>query len=175
MDIFGIGLPEILLIAVVALIILGPDRLPEAARSLGKGVADFRRAMEPARSALADMQREISDTVQGTTAQLTASGQPVTGNPWTVHPLAEGLSDEEREHYFKTGALPDWKLAEIAAKEKTSLNGSGAPTEGETLELDYAMPHTQLAYEPASPYGQALEELDYPEPAHTPATEEATE
>lgn len=41
---FGIGLPELLVIMVVALIVLGPKRIPELARTLGKGLAEFRRA-----------------------------------------------------------------------------------------------------------------------------------
>jgi Tat protein translocase TatB subunit len=166
LEIFGVGLPEILLIAVVALIILGPDRLPEAARSLGKGIADLRKAMEPARSAWADVQREINDTVSGTTPQVTTSGQPITGNPWTVHPLAEGLSDEERENYFKTGALPEWKLEEIRAKDQAAVNGSGPLPSEESQELDYPMPHAAVASYPES------EVLDYPEPTHKTSREE---
>jgi TatA/E family protein of Tat protein translocase len=42
--VFGIGAPELLIILVVALLVLGPKRLPEIARSLGKGMAEFRRA-----------------------------------------------------------------------------------------------------------------------------------
>lgn len=41
---FGIGAPELLIILVVALLVLGPKRLPEMARSLGRGMAEFRRA-----------------------------------------------------------------------------------------------------------------------------------
>ena len=41
---FGIGTGELLLILIVALLVLGPKRLPEIARSLGKGMAEFRRA-----------------------------------------------------------------------------------------------------------------------------------
>jgi Tat protein translocase TatB subunit len=40
---FGIGMPELLVILVVALVVLGPKRLPELARELGKFVAEFRR------------------------------------------------------------------------------------------------------------------------------------
>lgn len=41
---FGLGVWEIAVIAVVALLVLGPDKLPSAAKSLGKALRDFRRA-----------------------------------------------------------------------------------------------------------------------------------
>jgi sec-independent protein translocase protein TatB len=40
---FGVGMPELLVILVVALVVLGPNRLPELARTLGKAMAEFRR------------------------------------------------------------------------------------------------------------------------------------
>jgi len=40
---FGIGMPELAVILVVALVVLGPRRLPEVARALGKGLAEFRK------------------------------------------------------------------------------------------------------------------------------------
>lgn len=40
----NIGMPELLVILTVALIVLGPNRLPEIARMLGKAMAEFRRA-----------------------------------------------------------------------------------------------------------------------------------
>jgi len=42
---FGIGWTELLVILVVALLVLGPTKLPEVARGLGKGLREFRRAM----------------------------------------------------------------------------------------------------------------------------------
>ena len=165
MEIFGIGLPEVLVIVVVALVVLGPDRLPEAARTLGKGIADFRRAIEPARAAWEDVSREITTTVQSATADITDAVK-VTGNPWTVHPIAEGLSDDERTRFFKTGALPDWKLKEMAEKGNVlTTNGTSPEATGDLPELDYPMPHAQLAYQPAPPF-QPAEELDYPEPGN---------
>jgi Tat protein translocase TatB subunit len=40
---FGIGLPELVVIMVIALVVLGPKRLPEVARSLGRLMSEFRR------------------------------------------------------------------------------------------------------------------------------------
>ena len=43
---FGIGMPELIVIFVVALVVLGPDKLPEIARSLGKGLSALKKATE---------------------------------------------------------------------------------------------------------------------------------
>jgi len=41
---FGIGMTELLVILAIGLIVIGPKKLPELARSLAKGLAEFRRA-----------------------------------------------------------------------------------------------------------------------------------
>jgi sec-independent protein translocase protein TatA len=39
---FQLGLPEVIVVLVLALLVLGPKRLPEAGRSLGKGIREFK-------------------------------------------------------------------------------------------------------------------------------------
>ncbi|WP_176509779.1 MULTISPECIES: Sec-independent protein translocase protein TatB [Pseudomonas] len=53
---FEVGFSELLLVGVVALLVLGPERLPVAARTLGRGLGQARRAMNGLR---AQMEREL--------------------------------------------------------------------------------------------------------------------
>ena len=79
---FGIGMPELLLILAVALIILGPKKLPEIARSLGRGLAEFRRTTD-------DVKREMqaaADLDARPESDRADTGNPDTGNPDTGNP-----------------------------------------------------------------------------------------
>ena len=58
---FGIGMPELLLILGLALIVLGPKKLPELAKALGKGLAEFRRATDELKSEFRQMEREVDE------------------------------------------------------------------------------------------------------------------
>lgn len=54
---FGIGMPELLLIMALALIVIGPKKLPDIARALGKGLAEFRRATDDLKSSIQEESR----------------------------------------------------------------------------------------------------------------------
>lgn len=43
---FNLGLPELLMVGAAALLVFGPKRLPELAKGLGKGIRDFKKALE---------------------------------------------------------------------------------------------------------------------------------
>jgi Tat protein translocase TatB subunit len=43
---FGIGMQELIIIAVIALIIVGPKKLPDLAKTLGKGFSEFKKATD---------------------------------------------------------------------------------------------------------------------------------
>ncbi|MGH9391518.1 MAG: Sec-independent protein translocase protein TatB [Vicinamibacteria bacterium] len=60
---FGVGMQELLLILVVALIVLGPKRLPGMAKSLGRGLAELRRALDGVKEDFSAPLREAERTV----------------------------------------------------------------------------------------------------------------
>jgi Tat protein translocase TatB subunit len=68
---FGIGMPELLVIFVIALIVIGPKKLPDLARALGKGMAEFRKATSEIKAnldiedELRGMEEDLADSVSG--------------------------------------------------------------------------------------------------------------
>ena len=58
---FGIGMPELLVIAVIALLVVGPKKLPDIAKALGKGLAEFRKVTEEATDTLKETLKDHDD------------------------------------------------------------------------------------------------------------------
>lgn len=59
---FGIGMPELILILAVALVVLGPKRLPEIARALGRGISEFRKTTEDLKEEFRQVEEELEDS-----------------------------------------------------------------------------------------------------------------
>jgi len=70
-----LGVPELIVIFIVALIVFGPRKLPELGRSLGKSLAEFKRASNDLRNTLDD---EIRLDERRTTTQTAASAPAVS-------------------------------------------------------------------------------------------------
>jgi TatA/E family protein of Tat protein translocase len=73
---FGIGMTELLVILAIALVVLGPRKLPEIARSLGRGLAEFRRASSEMRREFLDVSEDTQPPSAAAAAAPAAEGVP---------------------------------------------------------------------------------------------------
>ncbi len=71
---FGIGFTELIVIVIIALIFIGPDKLPGLATALGRAYAEFKKAGDEIKREIKDASRQPSDDAQ-------AGKSPDTGRP----------------------------------------------------------------------------------------------
>jgi len=84
---FGFGMPQILIILAIALIIFGPQKLPELARTLGKALADFKRATNDFKSSIEEETR-IEEEREATLKEVESVQ--------VVPPVTEEVAPEEK-------------------------------------------------------------------------------
>ena len=79
---FGsIGMPELILIFIVALLVFGPKKLPELGKSLGRGLAEFKRASD-------DLKKTIEDEIEQGKHEAEAVKKQVADVRSTIDPTA---------------------------------------------------------------------------------------
>ena len=97
MNIFGMGLPELAVILVLALLVFGPKKLPEIGRSLGKAIRSFQDASKEFENEFKREAEQLENTVK---TSMEASLEPPTQqalSPTTAEPLAEEAKAPEVE------------------------------------------------------------------------------
>ncbi|MCP4445371.1 MAG: hypothetical protein GY811_08510 [Myxococcales bacterium] len=97
---FGMGMGEILLIAVVALLVVGPDRLPGAAKAIGKGIRDLRASTKDLQSTI-ELDTEIGEAVREIKGALRGDPESLykraTGEDFHAPPKEAGESEPPGE------------------------------------------------------------------------------
>ena len=128
---FGIGMQEIVLIAVIALIVVGPKKMPELARALGKGYGEFRRAFD-------EMKRNVETDFQTDEIRRSLLDLPPRPTPVAFTPPESLLTDQPAP------AAGDAHLP--YPPYPAEMDGSPPPPE---------QPEPSAAPNPAPPPGQA--------------------
>jgi sec-independent protein translocase protein TatB len=128
---FGLSFGEIVIIAIVALLLLGPDKLPEAAKTLGKGLREIRKATDELKD---QVEKEIN------LSELMAD-KPTPPKPSLVPPVpareipgASGpppAATAENVPGLELALAEPITVAEEASSASSPPAASGAPAAGE--------------------------------------------
>jgi len=89
---FGIGTEELALILVIALVVLGPERMPKLARDLGKMVGDFRRTSDELRNEFLNADSVIDVAARSVSTPEATPVAPVTEAAAESLPIGEGTA-----------------------------------------------------------------------------------
>ncbi len=124
---FGIGLPEMILILALALIVVGPDKLPDLARSVAKGLMELKKTAETLKKNLTE-----DGTLESLKPDLT---NLLESSPWQTHTPDKGVNP-----------APDKTEETIIEAELTVIDDSTAD-----LPNDQATDETSEKTEAAAP------------------------
>lgn len=119
---FGIGLPEMILILALALIVVGPDKLPDLARSVAKGIMELKKTAEGLKESMSE-EGNLLDDVKPDLEEAAKTfknhllDHPTKGSTSLFPP--DGVNNPE----------------DNAAQAYAELTKDGIDTSGETIEL----------------------------------------
>jgi len=106
--VFGMGMPEIILILAIALIVLGPKKLPEIAKALGRGIAEFKKATQDLKESLDvdDDLKEARDTIQEAKGDIektvrSSMTESLSPDHQGHGSTKEAVEEEDLEHTFE--------------------------------------------------------------------------
>lgn len=155
---FGIGMSEMLIILAVALVVFGPQKLPDVAKSIAKGLRELRKASDDLR---ASVDFDVDDS-------------PRAPPPRRVIPLADGASDAP-----VPGAVASSELADAAAAEvHVTAAGVGSLVGGEASPVSRTESGSASGLWPRPAEGTlargALDARPTPDASHAPDDAEGT-
>ncbi|MEZ4363782.1 MAG: twin-arginine translocase TatA/TatE family subunit [Kofleriaceae bacterium] len=145
---FGMGGTEILVILIVALLFLGPDKLPEAAKSISKGIRDLRKQTREFQETIeADERfggaiRDLKSALNGEEPRPTPRPRPAPALPTEeVAAVAAAMTDAERAAHMEGTLPPDFRAegddapAAPPAAPAPPPAAESAPAEGPSVTL----------------------------------------
>lgn len=130
---FGLSFGELAIIAILALLLLGPDRLPDAARTLAKGLKELRRASDDLKDqigtelgALDDAKRTVTGALAGALADAALEEKPAPGPARGPPPEAAASNVPGLE----AALLEPEPAPAPTSAEPTQPEGTDAPKDG---------------------------------------------
>jgi Tat protein translocase TatB subunit len=119
---FGMGMPELLLIMALALIFIGPKKIPDIARALGRGLAEFKRATDEMKTSISEEVRtaETRDKLLRE-GKIRAPGAEDPPNPYVEGSTADAVPPPAPE----TGPAPPAPPAAAAPPQPQEKSHGG--------------------------------------------------
>jgi TatA/E family protein of Tat protein translocase len=115
---FGIGMPELIIILVIALIVIGPKKLPDLAKALGKGMAEFRKATQEIKESL-DVEEEFREVKEDLVDSISGIDTPQDLDSPT-------FSEEEKPKNDDIGEVPELSMNHETADGEMQEDKGGA-------------------------------------------------
>jgi Tat protein translocase TatB subunit len=128
---FGIGIPELVIILIVALLVVGPAKLPDLARSMGKALGEFRRladdvketieqemAQEPEKQEEAQKEAQKEEQKQESQEEQQKAEEPMEPLLADGHLVAEEGQTREQEEGQRAEGGPAPEGRQVAEEEK---------------------------------------------------------
>ena len=126
---FGMGMPELIIILVIALIVIGPKKLPDLAKALGKGMSEFKKATEEIKGSL-NMEEEFKEVKEDLIDSVSGLNKPSDlehdKSPDDETPKYDDF-DEMLDDYDQTKKKQEEESEPL--KEEMTQKDSGASTE----------------------------------------------
>jgi len=127
---FGIGMPEMLLILAIALIVIGPKKLPDLAKSIGRAFGEFKRATSELKQSididddLHDVKRTFDDIDTDVRESVDLTGTPDQN---TVSPTPKSNQDNKTTEEKAESIPNDSTAAEMVKTETDNSAMEGKP------------------------------------------------
>ncbi len=137
---FGIGLPELIIILIVALLVVGPSKLPDLARSLGKALGEFRR-----------MADEVKETLEEEVSDITKEPPPAETKTATEGMQAQPADPPVGQSLETAGGLETTSSAEVTPQTEPGQETSADAAHAQATADPYAAAAEEAAAEPEAP------------------------
>ncbi len=136
---FNIGLPELLIIAAIALIIFGPNKLPELAKAFGRAMREFKKATDEVKESfeaetrdLEEIKSAITDEniLQDLAREISNPEEPSPETVTTEEPALEALGQTETASAGERVTSPEEGGVEEKKEEEPEGMKEGIPSHG---------------------------------------------
>jgi len=124
---FNIGLPELLIIGAIALIVFGPNKLPELARAFGRAMREFKKATDEVKESFEAETRDLEELRSAIT-----TGNPLEDLAREISTLKEVPAENERlEEVAPEGTVPtETSSAEVPVTSPEGRSNEDKKEEG---------------------------------------------